>query len=148
MGRPQTERRAAGLGSGRRGSRPNGDSQRLLSVFHVSHMAPAVQDPAGLDHQAGRMDFAADDSFREDFHPPFGRQDAFKSPAHHYMIAVDFAFDPSVFPNDYGGVGNDCPFHIAVDAERPSELDFPFERNPFVEKADPLARRRVALAVQ
>ena len=74
-----------------RGGRANRNRNRLAGFFGGEHVALAVEDRAGFDDQARRVNIAGDDGFRLDFHFAGSFYRAVEVAADDDVVAVDLA---------------------------------------------------------
>jgi len=56
-------------------------------------VATSIKNSTGLNHQAGRVNLAGNDSLRLDLYPSFGKYDTIKFPRNDHVIAFDLAFN-------------------------------------------------------
>ena len=81
-------------------------------------MAAAVENSAGFDNQAWRMDFAGDDAFGLNFDAAFGENYSIEAAGDNYLIAFDLAFDFGALTEHERLIAEDIAFDLGFDAER------------------------------
>lgn len=85
-------------------------------------MATSIEDSARINHHARRMNLARDYAFGLNFHAPLRKNNSIKSAGDDHMIPFDLPFDLSAFTEDYGLLGNDIAFDVAIDTESALDL--------------------------
>ena len=83
-------------------------------------MALAVEEPSGVDQQAGSVDVAQHDAVFFDFQAFLGvnRPFHFAGDAHH--PGLDFPFHFSLVVDHHGAVGNDLTLEVGVQPDEPA----------------------------
>src|SRR5215831_7437316 len=112
----------------------NCDAGRGCRVRGREHVAASVENAAGVDYQTRRVNFAGDNAFGLDLHPPLGENHAVVAACDHNSISLDLAFDLGILPEDQGLLRNDITFDVTIDAERSSNLQCAFKRHTLVDK--------------
>jgi len=101
-------------------------------------VAAAVEDSAGIDDHARRVNLSGYHAFGFNFDPTLGEDNAVEAAGYYNAIPLDLAFDLGAFTQDYGLLGDDVAFDIAVDAERAGNRERAFEGYALIDKACPL----------
>jgi hypothetical protein len=104
-------------------------------------VAAAVENSAGFDNQAWRMDFAGDDAFGLNFDAAFGENYSVEAAGDNYLIAFDLAFHFGTFAEDEGLIAEDVAFDLSFDAQRARKFQGAFKAHGPIEEAGPFTLR-------
>ncbi len=102
-------------------------------------MAAAVENSAGFDHEARRMNFAGDDAFGLNFNAAFGENYAIEASGDNYVIAFDLTFYFCAFAEYERLIAEDVAFDLRFDAQRAGKFQSALKADSPIEKAGPLA---------
>src|SRR5215471_1953161 len=118
---------------------PDGDGYGSgCGVRGSQHVATPVENPAGINHHAGRVYFSSDDTFRLNLDAALGENHTIEAAGNHHAIPFDLPFDFSAVAENDGLLRNDVALHVAVNAERAADGERPFEGHALINKACPL----------
>src|SRR5262245_25002003 len=101
-------------------------------------MAAAIENPARIDDQAWRMDFAGDHPLGLNLHAALRENHAVVTPRDDHTIAFDLPFNLGVLTKDQCLLRNNITLDVTVDTERSGELQGPFEGYALIDKSCPL----------
>jgi hypothetical protein len=120
----------------------NGDwcGRRIRGTEHV---AAAVENSAGIDDHAGRVDFTRDDTLCLNFYAALGEDHAVKPAGDYNVIPFDLAFDFGAFAENYSLFRDNVALDVAVDAERAFDLQRPFHGDALIDESCPVFTRAV-----
>ena len=102
-------------------------------------MALPVENSAGLDDQARRMNLTGDGTFSLYFDPPLGKNDAVESPRNHNVISLDLAFYSSAFAQHQRVAGDNGSLYLPFHAKRARKLESSLQTDGFIQEAGPFA---------
>jgi len=108
-------------------------------------VAASIEDSAGVDDHAGRVNFSGDYAFGLNLDSAFGKDYAVEAPGDHHAVAFDLTFDFGGIAEDYRLLGDDISFDVAVDAERSRNLKRAFQCYALIDESSPLFARAAAL---
>src|SRR5260370_26251436 len=100
-------------------------------------MAPAVEDSAGIDDHARRVDLSGHHSLGFDFNASLGKNHSIETARDDHTIALDLTFDLCALTQDHGLLRDDVAFHVAVNAKRAGDCERSFERHALVYESCP-----------
>ena len=101
-------------------------------------MAPAVEDPAGLDDQTGRVNLTGDNALGLDLDPTLRENDPIEPAGDHDVIALNLSLDAGGLAQDKGLFRNNITLHLAIQAEGAGELQGALQLYALVQKPDPV----------
>lgn len=104
-------------------------------------MAAAVENSAGFDHQAWRMNFAGDDTLRLNFHAALRKNYSIEAARDNYLIAFDLAFDFGAFAEDESLIAEDITFDLGFDAKCAGKFQGAFKAHSSIKEAGPFTLR-------
>lgn len=104
-------------------------------------MAAAVENSAGFDNQARRMDFAGDDALGLNFNAALGENHSIEAAGDDYLIAFDLAFHFGTFAENEGLIAEDIAFDLSFDAQRARKFERAFKADGPIEESRPFTLR-------
>jgi len=100
-------------------------------------MALPVEDAAGFDHEAGRMNFTCHDTLGMNFHLPLRKDDSVKVAGDDYTVSLDLALHASPFAKDQAVAGHDISVNLSIQAKCARQFQRPFQPDALIQKARP-----------
>src|SRR6266852_3617541 len=118
--------------------RADGNSDRLGGLCRRKHVAPAVEDAAGLDDQAGRVNLAGDNALGLDLDTALRENDPIEPAGDDDVVALNLALDSGGLTQDKALLRDNVTLHLAIQAEGAGELEGALQLYPLVQEADPV----------
>src|SRR6266849_10486043 len=124
-----------GPGEGRLRPRPGGtvgsalidradwNSNRLGGLCRRQHVAPAVEDSARLDDQAGRVNLAGDNALGLDLDTALRENDPIEPAGDHDVVALNLSLDAGGLAQDKALFRNNVTLHLTIQTEGAGELE-------------------------
>jgi len=103
-------------------------------------MALAIEDPAGLDDQALRVNLARGDTLVVNFHAALGIDHTVEAAGDHYVVAFDLALHACLIPQNQCLRRDQQALNFALDPKGPGAFECALKTHGFVEKTRPLGR--------
>ena len=104
-------------------------------------MAAPVEYAARFNHQAGRVDFPADDALGLNFNAALGENHAVKPSGDDYLIAFDLAFNLGAFAKNQRLIAEDIALYLGFDSQRAGKLQRAFKADSPIKETGPFALR-------
>ena len=103
--------------------RADGNSDRLGSLSRRKHVASAVEDAAGLDDQAGRVNLAGDNTFRLDLDTALRKNDPIEPAGDDDVVPLNLALDAGGLAQDKALLRNNVTLDLTIQAEGTGKLE-------------------------
>src|SRR6266849_379739 len=100
-------------------------------------MASSVEYSARINHHTRRVNFAGNYALSFNLDAALSENHAIETAGNHYPVALDLSFDLCPFAQNHGLFGDDVPFYVAVNAERPGDSECPIEVHTLLNEASP-----------
>jgi hypothetical protein len=112
--------------------------KRFRGLGRSQHVAAAVENASGLNHQAGRVNLTRNHSLGLNLDAALGENHAIEPPGNGDVIAFDLTLYLRVFAKNEALFRKDVSLHFAVQPENPREMKSPFQPDALVHEPDPV----------
>jgi len=83
------------------------------------------------------MDLSGDNAFNLNFDPAFRENHTIKPAGDHHAISFDLTFDSGAFAENHCLLGNNVALDVAVNAERPRQLQRSLKAHTLIDESSP-----------
>src|SRR5215472_13903511 len=100
-------------------------------------MAAPVEDASGFDYQAGRVDFARNDTLWLNLDATFCKNHTIETASNHHAVPFNLTFYLCILSEDHGLFGDNVSLHLPIDSKRACDGERSFQRYPLVNESGP-----------